>query len=163
MQKWFVVAALALQAHFAVSYLVPLDERSQREFGGLLRWFWPWAYGNGGPLGQITQTDGFPTSRFFLAVTAGGLLMLAALAVAGLWVPASWSRPLIGQWPGSLSNRGRPVSGAAGTRIRRTRVRPCGSPTRRAGRANGFSDHCSIRTIGRAPVAGGTASATVDG
>jgi hypothetical protein len=95
MQKWFVVAALALQAHFAVSYLVPLDERSQREFGGLLRWFWPWAYGNGGPMGQITQTDGFPTSGFFLAVTAGGLLMLAALAVAGLWVPASWSRPLM--------------------------------------------------------------------
>jgi hypothetical protein len=94
MQKWLMVAALALQAHFAVSYLVPLDERSQREFGGLLRWLWPWAYGDGGPLGQITQTDGFPTSGFFLAVTAGTLLVLAALAVAGLWVPAAWSRPL---------------------------------------------------------------------
>jgi hypothetical protein len=94
MQKWLVVAGLVLQAHFAVSYLVPLDERSQQEFGGLLRWFWPWAYGDGGLLGQITPEGGFPTSGFFLAVTAGSLLVLAALAVAGLWVPAAWSRPL---------------------------------------------------------------------
>ena len=36
-----LVVLLGLQAHFAASCLVPLDEQSQREFGGLLRWAWP--------------------------------------------------------------------------------------------------------------------------
>jgi len=54
MSKWMLVLLLGLEAHFAASYLVPLDAPSQREFGGLLRWFWPWAYGDGGPLGQVT-------------------------------------------------------------------------------------------------------------
>ncbi len=94
MSKWILVALLGLQAHFAASYLVPLDERSQREFGGLLRWAWPWAYGDGGPLGQITQAAGFPIAGFFLAVTSGGVFLLAALAVAGLWVPLGWWRAL---------------------------------------------------------------------
>jgi hypothetical protein len=96
MSKWFLVVLLGLQAHFAASYLVPLDERSQREFGGLLRWFWPWAYGDGGVLGQITPAAGFPITGFFLAVTAAGLLVLAALAAAGIWVPSDWWRPLAG-------------------------------------------------------------------
>ena len=94
MSKWVLVAILGLQAHFAASYLVPLDAPSQKEFGGLLRWFWPWAYGDGGPLGQITPATGFPIAGFFVAVTAAGLLILAALAVAGIWVPTSWWRPL---------------------------------------------------------------------
>ena len=33
MSNWVLVVLLGLQAHFAASYLVPLDERSQREFG----------------------------------------------------------------------------------------------------------------------------------
>jgi hypothetical protein len=94
MHRWFLVALLALRAHFAASYLVPLDEPSQREFGGLLRWVWPWAYGDGGPLGPITPAAGFPIAGFYLAVTAGGALLLAALAVAGWWVPTGWWRPL---------------------------------------------------------------------
>ena len=94
MSKWILVVLLGLQAHFAASYLVPLDERSQREFGGLLRWFWPWAYGDGGPLGQITQAGGFPIAGFYLAAAAGGLFVLAALAAAGIWVPSGWWRPL---------------------------------------------------------------------
>ena len=94
LSKWVLVVLLGLQAHFAVSYLVPLDERSQREFGGLLRWFWPWAYGDGGPLGEITPAAGFPITGFFLAVTTGGVLVLGALAAAGIWVPAGWWRPL---------------------------------------------------------------------
>ena len=94
MNKWILVALLALQAHFAASYLVPLDERSQREFGGLLRWAWPWAYGDGGPLGQITPAAGFPLAGFALAATAGGAFLLAALAVAGWWVPTGWWRGL---------------------------------------------------------------------
>ena len=38
---------------------------------------------------------GFPIAGFFVAVTAGGLLILAALAAAGIWVPpAGWWRTL---------------------------------------------------------------------
>jgi hypothetical protein len=92
MSKWILVALLGLQAHFAASYLVPLDEPSQREFGGLLRWFWPWAYGDGGPLGQVPQETGFPIAGFFLAVTTGGVFILAALAVLGWWIPTDWWR-----------------------------------------------------------------------
>jgi len=91
--RWVLVAALALQAHFAASYLVPLDRQAQAEFGGLLRWVWPWAHGDRGPLGRITET-GFPLPGFFLAVTAAAALLAAALAVAGWWVPAGWWRPL---------------------------------------------------------------------
>ena len=94
MSKWILVVFLGLQAHFAASYLVPLDERSQREFGGLLRWFWPWSDGDGGPLGRVTVGAGFPIAGFFLAVTTAGLLALAALAAAGLWVPSGWWRTL---------------------------------------------------------------------
>ena len=71
-----------------------LDAASQREFGGLLRWAWPWAYGDGGPLGQITTSAGFPIAGFFLAVTTGSVLALAALAVAGIWIPVVWWRAL---------------------------------------------------------------------
>jgi hypothetical protein len=88
--KWILVALLALQVHFAASYLVPLDERSRGEFGGVLGWFWPWAYGDAGVLGQITPTGGFPIVGFYLAVIAGGALLLAALGVAGIWVSPTW-------------------------------------------------------------------------
>ena len=94
MSKWILVVLLGLQVHFAASYLVPLDQPSQAEFGGLLRWFWPWAYGDRGLLGQITTAGGFPIAGFFLAMTAGGVLALAALAVAGIWVPVAWWRLL---------------------------------------------------------------------
>jgi hypothetical protein len=84
--RWLLVIVLGLQAHFAASYLVPLDERSQREFGGLLRWLWPWADGDGGPLGRVTVAQGFPLSGFVLAAAAGTAFVLAALAGAGWWV-----------------------------------------------------------------------------
>jgi hypothetical protein len=93
MMKWLFVALLVVQAHFAASYLVPLDEQAQRTFGGLLRWAWPWAIGDGGPLGRMTST-GFPIQGFFLAVTAAGVLILAVLAVLGIWVPFHWWRVL---------------------------------------------------------------------
>jgi hypothetical protein len=92
--KWLLVAMLALETHFAASYLVPLDARSRAEFGGLLGWFWPWAYGDGGLLGAITPEGGFPISGFYLAAVAGATLLLAALAAAGIWVPSAWWRPL---------------------------------------------------------------------
>jgi hypothetical protein len=41
----------------------------------------------------MTST-GFPLPGFFLAVTSGGALILAALAAARIWVPFSWWRPL---------------------------------------------------------------------
>lgn len=87
------MALLAVQAHFAASYLVPLDEHAQRTFGGLLRWAWPWAIGDAGLLGRMTSV-GFPLPGFFLAVTSAAVLILAALAVARVWVPFSWWRPL---------------------------------------------------------------------
>jgi hypothetical protein len=94
MSKWLFAALLVLQAHFAASYLVPLDREAQGAFGGLLRWAWPWSDGDSGPLGQVTVSSGFPLSGFFLAVTTTGLFFLAALAVVGIWVPFSWWRML---------------------------------------------------------------------
>jgi hypothetical protein len=92
--KWLFAALLVLQAHFAASYLVPLDRAAQGTFGGLLRWAWPWSGGDSGLLGQVTVSSGFPISGFFLAVTAAGLFILAALAVMGWWVPFGWWRVL---------------------------------------------------------------------
>lgn len=94
MQKWLLVALLVLQAHFAASYLVPLDREGQRTFGGLLGWGWPWAYGDGGLLGQITTSTGFPIAGFYLAMATAAVLLMAALALVGLWVPFLWWRTL---------------------------------------------------------------------
>jgi hypothetical protein len=86
--------ALLLEAHFATSYLVPLDAQSQREFGGLLRWAWPWADGDGGLLGTGTTYSDFPVSGFFIAMTVAGLFVLAAIAMLGFWLPFEWWRVL---------------------------------------------------------------------
>ncbi len=94
MSNWVLAVLLGLQAHFAASYLVPLDREAQGAFWGLLRWFWPWADGDGGPLGSVTTTSGFPIAGFFIAVTAGGILILAALAAVGIWLPMRWWRAL---------------------------------------------------------------------
>ena len=96
LQKWLLTALLVLQAHFAASYVAPLDRESQREFGGLLRWVWPWSGGDSGLLGQVTVASGFPLSGFFLAATAAVLFITAALAVVGAWVPFGWWRVLAG-------------------------------------------------------------------
>jgi hypothetical protein len=93
MLRWAFIALLSLQAHFAASYLVPLDEQAQRTFGGLLRWAWPWSIGDSGPLGRMTAS-GFPLPGFFLAAISATALILAALAVARVWVPFDWWRPL---------------------------------------------------------------------
>lgn len=93
MLKWLFVALLALQTHFAASYLVPLDEPAQRTFRGLLRWAWPWAIGDGGPLGRMTSAA-IPMPGFFLAVMTASVSMLAVLAVLGIWVPFHWWRAL---------------------------------------------------------------------
>jgi hypothetical protein len=96
MSRWIVVALLALQAHFAASYLVPLDAPSQREFGGLLRWAWPWSEGDGGPLGRVTTGGDGPLMSLGLALLAATAFLLAALAAAGWWLPSAWLRPLPG-------------------------------------------------------------------
>lgn len=92
MSKWVLAAVLVIGAHFSVSYLVPLDAKAQETFGGLLRWAWPWADGDSGPLGVTTASRGFPVSGFFVAVTSAGFYFLAALAVVGIWVPFDWWR-----------------------------------------------------------------------
>jgi hypothetical protein len=84
MSNWILVVLLGLQAHFAASYIVPLDQEGQGAFGGLLRWFWPWAYGDGGPLGQITPGSGSPLVGFFVAATTFLVFLLGALAAAGI-------------------------------------------------------------------------------
>jgi hypothetical protein len=94
MSKELLAALLVLQAHFAASYLVPLDREAQETLGGLLRWAWPWSGGYSGPLGQVTVSFGFPLSGFFLAVGAAGLFLLAALTVIGIWVPFGWGYSL---------------------------------------------------------------------
>jgi hypothetical protein len=102
MPRWLFVVLLLLQTHFAVSILVPLDSGAQREFRGLLRWAWPWSDGDSGPLGQVTTASGIPLAGLFLAFAAGFMLVMAIMAVYGLWVPESWWRVLT-------------MAGAAGT------------------------------------------------
>ncbi|MFA7248495.1 MAG: hypothetical protein WC273_02575 [Dehalococcoidia bacterium] len=92
--RWLVAALLVLGAHFAASYLVPLDRPSQAAFGGLLRWAWPWSDGDGGPLGRVTVGSGVPFPGLVIAGTAALLLLMAAMGVAGWWVPGSWWRAL---------------------------------------------------------------------
>jgi hypothetical protein len=90
--KWLFAALLVLQAHFAASYLVPLDREAQGEFGGLLRWAWPWSIGDGGILGRIPASGEYPVIGVWLAGGAVLLFILAALAVVGWWVPFGWWR-----------------------------------------------------------------------
>ena len=93
---WLFAALLCVQAHFAASYFVPLDEEAQAEFGGLLAWLWPWSGGDSGLLGQVTVDAGIPFAGIILAATAGTCFLLAALAVVDLWVPVGWWRVLAG-------------------------------------------------------------------
>ncbi|HET7270611.1 MAG TPA: hypothetical protein VFI90_05935 [Rubrobacter sp.] len=94
MMKWLFAVLLLLQAHFAASYLVPLDQEAQRTFGGLLRWAWPWSIGDSGLLGRVTASGEYPISGVWLGGAAALLYILAALAVIGWWIPFSWSRVL---------------------------------------------------------------------
>ena len=94
MSKWLFAALLILQAHFAASYLVPLDREAQGTFGGLLRWAWPWSIGDGGLLGRIPASGDYPVSGVFLGGIAAVAFFLAAMAVVGIWVPFGWWRML---------------------------------------------------------------------
>ena len=94
MLKWLFAALLVLQAHFAASYLVPLDREAQATFGGLLRWAWPWSIGDGGLLGRIPASGQYPIYGVWLGGGAALLFILAALAVMGWWVPFGWWRVL---------------------------------------------------------------------
>ena len=91
--KWLLAALLVLQAHFAASYLVPLDREAQATFGGLLRWAWPWSIGDSGLLGRIPASGEYPIAGVWLGGGAALLFIMAALAVVG-WVPFSWCRVL---------------------------------------------------------------------
>jgi hypothetical protein len=63
--KWLFAALLVLQAHFAASYLVPLDREAQGTFGGLPRW--AWSIGDGGLLGRIPTSGEYPVTGVWLA------------------------------------------------------------------------------------------------
>lgn len=95
MPRWVLGIVFLVGAHLSASYLTPLDEQAQRTFLGLLKWAWPWAYGEHGPLGELSpEPSGFPLGGFFIAATSAGLLFPAALSVLGWWVPFGWWRPL---------------------------------------------------------------------
>ena len=99
MVKWLFAALLVIQAHFAASYLAPLDPEEIDAlgwFGSLLRWVWPWSGGDSGFLGQLTVASGVPFTGFLLAMSAAALFLLAALAVVGIRVPFRWWRILSG-------------------------------------------------------------------
>ena len=87
---------LILHAHFAASFLVPLDSEAQQEFGGLLRWLWPWSDGDSGLLGEIAISADLPFLGLLIAITAGTLFFGAALAVVDMLVPFNWWRILAG-------------------------------------------------------------------
>src|SRR5215213_619308 len=88
--KWLFAVLLVLQAHFAASYLLPLDSGAQRQFGGLLRWAWPWSLCDAGPVGQNPASGEYPIVGVWLAGGAALLFVRAALAVRGWWVPFGW-------------------------------------------------------------------------
>jgi hypothetical protein len=94
MNRWMLVFFLALQAHFAASNLVPLRDADKDAMAGTMRWFWPWANGDHGPLGTMAAEGASPTTGILLAITSASLFILAAFAVAGWWVPVAWWRPL---------------------------------------------------------------------
>ena len=94
--NWLFAALLLLQTHFAASFLVPLDTESQQEFGGVLRWVWPWSDGDSGLLGQIVVSADLPLLGIFIAITAATLFFGAALAVVDIVVPFNWWRILAG-------------------------------------------------------------------
>jgi hypothetical protein len=68
--KWLFAVLLVLQAHFAASYLVPLDREAQATFRGLLRWAWPWSISDGGLLGRILACGEYPIGGWRGASTA---------------------------------------------------------------------------------------------
>jgi hypothetical protein len=91
--KWPLVIGLGVLTHFGASYLVPLEQKDQGLFGGLLRWVWPWGVGDRGLLGTMNPSA-MPISGFFIAMAAAALCAMAALALLGIWVPLGWWRPL---------------------------------------------------------------------
>lgn len=94
MMKWLFAALLVIGAHFAASYLAPLDRVAQGTLGGLLRWAWPWSFGDGGLVGRIPASGEYPLAGVWLAIGAAVLFFLAALAVVGWWIPFGWWRAL---------------------------------------------------------------------
>jgi hypothetical protein len=84
MSKWLWIIALGLQAHFGASYVAPTQPHL-----GLFNIVWPWAAGDRGVFGVHPNLIGIA-----LGGSAGIASLLAALAVAGIWVPHEWWRTL---------------------------------------------------------------------
>jgi len=88
MSKWRWALVLVIQAHFAASYVAPTQPHLGPHLG-LFNYVWPWAVGDRGILGVHPNLLGIA-----LAGSAGLASLLAALAVAGIWVPQEWWRGL---------------------------------------------------------------------
>lgn len=87
MIKWLFSALMVIQAHSALTYLVPANT-GQGWVG------WPWAAGDAGVLGTIGgSAGGSPLIGVWLAGLAGIAFILAALSVAGFWIPPTSWRP----------------------------------------------------------------------
>ena len=108
--KWLLAAFLVLQAHFAASYLVPLDREAQATFGGLLRWAWPWSIGDGGLLGRIPASGEYPISGVWLGGGRGTFVYSRGAGSSGV-VGTVWlvevsgcgrSYPLVSAYGGLL-------------------------------------------------------------
>lgn len=84
MNKWLWIIALGLQAHFGASYVVPTQPHL-----GLFNYVWPWAAGDRGVFGVHPNLLGIA-----LGGSTGLASLLAALALAGIWVPYDWWRTL---------------------------------------------------------------------
>lgn len=84
MSKWLWAVVLVLQAHFGASYMAPTQPHL-----GLFNYIWPWAVGDRGVFGAHPNLLGIA-----LGGIAGIVSALAALAVAGIWVPHDWWRSL---------------------------------------------------------------------
>lgn len=89
MSKWALAIGLGVLAHFAASFLVPLEVKDQSAMAGVLRWVWPWGMGDAGLLGRLSPGV-MPLAGFWIAMAAAVLCGMAALAVLGWWVPTGW-------------------------------------------------------------------------
>ncbi|HEU5286905.1 MAG TPA: hypothetical protein VFV20_00740 [Candidatus Limnocylindria bacterium] len=94
MWTWLVVGLLVLQAHFAISYIVPIDRANLDGWlPSLISWVFPWGQGDRGLLNASGSSEGFALG-FFIAAAATLLSLGAILAVFGLVVPHDWWKAL---------------------------------------------------------------------
>jgi hypothetical protein len=94
MTTWMVALLLALQAHFAISYIVALDRANLEGWlPQLISWAFPWGQGDRGFLNPTGSTEAMALG-FFIAAGSTLLSLAGVLSVLGIWLPREWWRPL---------------------------------------------------------------------